>query len=155
MKVIVDWKSHFLTYVSPEPNSGCWLWTGSCKEKGYGLFSRPGKGSRSAHRFSYTAFVGEIPRGYQIDHKCRVPSCVNPAHLEAVTPAENNKRSQSFSAVNARKTHCKRGHALTPDNIAPAYIRHGWRICITCKRLTDANRRLMRGKSALFGAVSQ
>ena len=94
-----DWKAHFLSKVSPEPTSGCWLWTGGLEEKGYAVLCKPNwKGHRAAHRFSYETFVGPIPDGLQIDHKCRVRSCVNPDHLEPVTSAENNRRSRAFHA---------------------------------------------------------
>lgn len=81
----------FSHYVEPEPNSGCHLWTGALDSKGYGMFwvgsaSQP---RQKAHRVAFLAAGGVIPAGMQIDHKCRVRCCVNPAHLEAVTCREN------------------------------------------------------------------
>jgi len=95
MRYRPDWKAYFLSKISPEPNSGCWLWTGCCEEKGYAtIYKDNWKGHRPAHRFSYETFVGPIPHGLHIDHKCRVRCCVNPDHLEPVTVAENNRRSR-------------------------------------------------------------
>ena len=69
----------------------CWLWTGtSCA--GYGICSFPAKSLSKAHRVSYELLVGPIPEGYQVDHLCLVKRCVNPTHLEAVTPSENMRR---------------------------------------------------------------
>ena len=45
-----------------------------------------------AHRALYENVNGPVPYGLQLDHLCRVPSCVNPDHLEPVTPAENCRR---------------------------------------------------------------
>lgn len=66
----------------------CWLWTGYVdNDKGYGRFAYPG--GTLAHRFAYELLVGPIPDGLQVDHKCRVKSCVNPDHLQAVTQELN------------------------------------------------------------------
>lgn len=97
-------------------DSGCWIWKGARTADGYGKSSIDGR-THPAHVVSYRAFVGPIPAGLQLDHKCRVRNCVNPRHLEAVTSRENTLRSPICpSAMNARKTHCKRGHEFTFEN---------------------------------------
>lgn len=69
----------------------CWLWTGKIEETSYGRVSHRGR-LEGAHRFAYELVVGPIPPGLHLDHLCRVPPCVNPAHLEPVTVAVNNQR---------------------------------------------------------------
>lgn len=85
----------FWAYVEPEPMSGCWLWIGSTR-RGYGYIGAGGREGRNlrAHRFAYTYYRGEIPAGLELDHLCRVRSCVNPAHLEAVSHPENMTRAR-------------------------------------------------------------
>jgi hypothetical protein len=74
--------------------------------------------------------VGPIPEGLTIDHLCRVRHCVNPAHLEAVSERVNILRGNGAGARNARKTHCVKGHAFTPDNLYRDY--QGYRRCRRC-----------------------
>ena len=78
----------FWDRVSPEPNSGCWLWIGSADKSGYGHFSNEGKYAR-AHRWAYEHFIGPIPQGQHVCHRCDVTCCVNPDHLFAGTNREN------------------------------------------------------------------
>ena len=114
-----------------ERTATCWLWQGPTTQNGYGLSTRSDR-TIVAHRRAYLELVGPIPDGLQLDHLCRVRNCVRPDHLEPVTPAENWKRSKANQPwlVNALKTHCKRGHEFTPDNI---YWRGHHRECRTCK----------------------
>jgi endogenous inhibitor of DNA gyrase (YacG/DUF329 family) len=80
----------------------CWLWEG-CTRGGYGRLKIDGKMSE-AHRASYEYHVGKIPEGLVLDHLCRNRSCINPAHLEPVTTAENIRRGEQGS-LDAMKKH--------------------------------------------------
>lgn len=97
--------------------------------RGYGQFWFDGK-MRAAHRFAYSITIGLPEAGLELDHLCRNRLCVNPNHLEPVTPLENKIRSP---LSNISKTHCKRGHEFTDDNIVKV---PGGKACKTCRRAT-------------------
>lgn len=135
----------FLDRVDRRSTSECWPWTGASFEthgNRYGILSEP-RGRRRgrqvmAHRRSYELFCGPIPDGHVLDHACRNGLCVNPAHLEPVSNTENILRGVGAPALNARKTHCLRGHALSPENVR--LRRDGRRVCRACENERSAAR---------------
>lgn len=114
-----------------EPDD-CWFWIGALSGKvgkKYGkLFIGRDDWGRTvteyAHRFSYMLHVGEIPFGMEIDHLCNNTECVNPHHLELVTPEENKRREGE------RQVTCIWGHEYTTAN---TYLDgRGHRRCRAC-----------------------
>lgn len=122
--------------------NGCWVWQRARTGNGYAAQRWQGR-VVPAHRLSYESFVGPIPEGLFLDHLCRNPPCVNPAHLEPVTSRENTRRSPiTTAALNSAKTQCPQGHRYTPENTyvyQPANRSHPARYCRTCR--TPAARR--------------
>ncbi|MDQ5862307.1 MAG: HNH endonuclease [Actinomycetota bacterium] len=78
-----------------EKTETCWLWTRAKNNQGYAFF-KLGRKMVTGHRFAWTITNGPIPAGTIIDHACRVKLCVNPSHLQAVSPTEN---SENLSVV--------------------------------------------------------
>lgn len=81
-------RANFEAMISPEPNSGCWFWTGYTNSDGYGKFNISGR-IDGAHRVAFREYKAEIPSGYLVLHGCDQPSCVNPGHLKIGTDVEN------------------------------------------------------------------
>ena len=131
-----------MTYFSPIPvyerfeldrGTGCWNWLGTLSDKGYGLYNH-----KRAHRVFYEMHIGPIADGLVIDHLCRNRACVNPAHLEPVTQAENTNRGL-FGAGKLRPlaSHCAHGHEFTEDNtywLSRSDKPHPIRRCRKCRR---------------------
>jgi hypothetical protein len=122
----------------------CWVWTGTVDRSGYGTFSVTTTVRQKAHRWAYEFLRAPIPVGLQLDHLCRNPSCVNPWHLEPVTPQVNTLRGKSPAATNATKDRCKRGHPLSGENLR---AQASGRECHEC-RLDIYRRYRLRKKAA-------
>lgn len=139
-------QARFWSLVDSRDADGCWPWLGmNCR--GYGKASVGGQRQGWAHRIAYTALVGPIPEGLVIDHLCRNPACVNPAHLQPVTSRENTLRGESPAAQRARLTVCLRGHDLSDAFVTAK--RHS-RVCRQCSR--DANDRV---RERMYGPATK
>lgn len=105
------------------------MWLGAKDAAGYGRIRIDGK-VRLAHIVIYEIYKNKVPHGLELDHTCRVRSCVNPLHLEAVTHAVNMNRAYPYWY----KTKCKKGHELNNSNTYISPI--GRRICRKCSNIS-------------------
>lgn len=122
---VIPPEQRFLARIRPL-DSGCWEWTGGHDPKGYsGQMKIAGVVIKVTH-FALLHFRAiEVPDGWHADHLCRNPPCVNPWHLEPVTPSENMRRRWDNPT-------CSHGHSWTPEN---TYTKpNGNRNCRKCIR---------------------
>lgn len=109
---------------------------------GYGCVAEPQTNRMLlAHRVSYEIANGPIPDGMVLDHLCRNPACVNPAHLDAVPQRENVRRG-----FHGSKTHCLRGHPLSGENLITR--KTGGRVCRACNYAQSIESRRRRRLAA-------
>lgn len=141
----------FSRFVSPEPNSGCWLWSGATVQNGYGVFHMTPKSHVVAHRISYQLHIGAIPPGMEIDHICFTRGCVNPDHLEAVSHQENDRRKHVRLQGPDFEKVCKRGHVRGPHN---SYYQSGYPACRECA-LARARQQYIKKKLQQVGVETQ
>jgi hypothetical protein len=129
---------------------GCWIYTGSLNPSGYGQVNvgRRGEGRVMTHRATYEFFRAEIPEGLFLDHLCRNRACVNPWHLEPVTPKVNSERGDMAGngEHHRSKTECVHGHPFTPENTLRTT--QGHRQCRTCHNARALRRYHARKKAA-------
>jgi hypothetical protein len=132
--------------ISPEPNTGCWLWTGSTRSTGYGAMSVNGR-PESAHRIAWMLDHGPIPTGLIIRHTCDNGNigCANPDHLLIGTVADNemDKRLR-LKTWNQIKTECPQGHPYAGDNLHITFSPVGLP-CRRCRACDNARRDKYRG----------
>lgn len=134
-KIIGSDEKRFYAYLHKAGEAECWMWGGALNSGGYGVFRIAAGSMVRVHRYAYELLVGSIPEGLELDHRCRMRPCCNPAHLEPVTQKVNTLRGISPTAQNARKEKCPKGH---PYDEANTYITpSGHRQCITCQKIED------------------
>jgi len=134
--VLDNLANKILQRVTVETN-GCWLWTGPTQTKGYGLIYYKGK-THLVHRAVYSHMYREITHGLVIDHLCKITNCVNPEHLELVTPSVNVLRGDHQER---KITHCPRGHMYDDAN---TLIYRNKRFCKACRDIRNRNRKYGR-----------
>ena len=129
------------------PNA-CWPWRGHVTRNGYGRVRKAGV-LHIAHRLSVELDGREIPDDMHVDHTCHNRDltcnggitcphrrCVNPAHLEVVTPQTNILRGRGLAALNAARDTCPAGHPLAGHNLLNTA--GTYRVCRECKRIRQA-----------------
>lgn len=95
-----DW---LLSNIEVNPKTGCWIWKRGTNVNGYGVTTANGKRCLT-HRAAYGVFVGPIPEGVHVLHRCDVASCINPEHLFLGTHTVNMQdMSRKGRHVGARK----------------------------------------------------
>lgn len=114
--------------------SGCWNWTGAKDRHGYGRISRTENGQPkmiASHRYFYEQAHGPIGSDQHLDHLCRNPSCVNPAHLEPVSQTENTRRGSAAKLTVAAVKDIRERYAagdITQRQLADEYGVSAWTI---------------------------
>jgi len=143
----------FWSHVSPEPNTGCWLWMAGEARGGYAKFKADGK-TVVAHKWYWETRNGPVPGGLELDHLCRVRCCVNPIHLEAVTPLVNFQRGLRLGpamigrkAQNANLLTCSKGHPFSGISGRPGKKRQ--RFCKICRAEYQLRYRMNRSRATL------
>lgn len=116
----------------------CWFWTGAKTSDGYAQAKLAGRFTR-VHRYAYEVYVGDtLEEDAPLHHLCGNKLCVNPAHLAPL--ASHSEHRQLHVAIAPPRTHCKHGHAFTPENTY--WAKGKYRQCRTCHRNREKERAL-------------
>lgn len=135
-EIALDMRAKILSRVDVDP-SGCWIWTGAKDSRGYGRINKLGVGQVFAHRACYEVFVGSIPDGMCVCHRCDRPSCVNPSHLFVGTVRDNVRdmiakgRSRAFGCV------VQKGESHPRAKLSADAVREIRRRCASGERQRD------------------
>lgn len=81
-------KARILNSVNIDTSSGCWLWTRTCNNKGYGTMT-VNKKTVLSHRISFEVFNRRLLDRTLVLHRCDNPPCCNPNHLFSGTHQDN------------------------------------------------------------------
>lgn len=108
----------------------CWFWMAGKNGNGYGYFWFE-NASVPAHRWIYCFFNGRLGYDIELHHKCQTPTCVNPDHLQPLTPSEHIKK-HGMTFWQSNKTTCPNGHPYSGNNL---YVCRKKRYCRICRRL--------------------
>jgi len=103
--------------------TACWIWKGRNPTNPHYGKIRTAEGVRASHVISYQQFIGSVPEGLQVDHLCSIKRCINPSHLEAVTPAENVRRSRA-ARLNSEVVAKIRSSTIASNDLARLYDVH-------------------------------
>lgn len=117
-------------------DGACWIWrrgTSGSSTHRYGRYMGRDGRRVQAHVYAYEREIGPVPKGRQLDHLCRNTLCVNPLHLEPVTPGENVRRSTSAKlspadvrTILAARNNTTRANLATRYGVSPRQITRIW-----------------------------
>jgi hypothetical protein len=114
--------------------NSCWNWQGSLSG-GYSMYS-VNRTTYHVHKFIFELFMHPVPKGMHLHHKCHNKACVNPWHLEVLSPREHVRKGNNPCGINMRKKFCAHGHPFNGRNVH-IYTGRGWieRRCRKCESI--------------------
>lgn len=119
----------FQTKYRVSKKTGCWNWTASLSDTGYGYFYFPPKNMVSAHKAAWKLYRGST-KGLHVLHDCDNPRCVNPEHLKLGTHQDNmrdrDSRGRQYDRAGSKngraKINGKAVRSIRRDGRAPRFM---------------------------------